>query len=234
MLNPHYTYCFLDFETTWLSYERDDIIQVGLIITNSQLQILNHYSSFINPGYEIEQLKTIVSYTTGISIDQITSGISLDEFVSKMQELIPQDAIFIGQNIQFDLTFLHKYVATQATSSSNVMKYEAWSIDTLDWAKALIHYPSSYSLDVLYPIVRERLGSDYFISLASSVWLQDIQNHDALSDCLICIGLMHYFLQRIQSIVSSFPSSIKVIEKSSMRFFGSSMDWEHSKTPACG
>jgi len=110
LLNPHY---------------RDDIIQVGLIITNSQLQILNHYSSFINPGYEIEQLKTIVSYTTGISIDQITSGISLDEFVSKMQELIPQDAIFIGQNIQFDLTFLHKYVATQATSSSNVMKYEA-------------------------------------------------------------------------------------------------------------
>ena len=80
MLNEKYNYCFLDFETTWLSHERDDIIQVGLIISNHQLQIQEHFTSFINPGYEIEKLKTIVSYTTGITTDQIQSGISIEDF----------------------------------------------------------------------------------------------------------------------------------------------------------
>jgi hypothetical protein len=70
-------------------------------------------------------------------------------------------------------------------------------IDTLDRAKVLIHYPASYSLDILYPIVREGLGSDYFTSLAKQLGREGIINHDALSDCLICIGMMHYFKQKI-------------------------------------
>lgn len=210
MLNKNFNYCFLDFETTWLSHERDDIIQVGLIITNSELQILNYFSSFVNPWYEIDTLKTIVSYTTGINPEQIMGGISLEQFKHKMMELIPENVIFVWHNIWFDIKFLKKYLG----NSEFLIRNSELFIDTMDRTKALVHYPASYSLDILYPIVKEQLGSDYFKSLSREVWLEDIQNHDALSDCLICVWLIHYCLKRIQGICSSFPVAKKIIQKS--------------------
>jgi DNA polymerase III epsilon subunit-like protein len=221
MLDPQCSYVFLDFETTWLSHERDDIIQVGLIITNANLEIQSYFSSYINPGYEIEKLKTIVTYTTGITPEQIISWISIDEFRAKMLELIPNNSVFIWQNINFDIRFLKKYFNEYQVGGTRTQRI-SWQwperIDTLERAKALIHYPASYSLDILYPIVRDQLGSDYFQLLAQKVGLVDIMNHDALSDCLICIGMMEYFKQRIIWICTSFPIAKTIITKSSLPF----------------
>lgn len=213
-LHSDYSYCFLDFETTWLSHERDDIIQVGLVVVNYKFEIISYYSSYINPGYEVEKLKTIVSYTTGITPEQIMGGITLDEFRKKMISLIPSNAVFVWHNINFDLGFLRKYFSN---SQLPILNSEL-SIDTIDGAKALIHYPPSYSLDILYPIIREQLGSDYFTSIANQVGLEDIQNHDALSDCLICIGLIYYSLKKIQGICDTYPVSNQIINKSHFWF----------------
>lgn len=214
MLHTDYSYCFLDFETTGLSHERDDIIQVGLIVTDSKLRIIDYFCSYINPWYEIDKLKTIVSYTTGITPEQILSWITLDEFRSKMSELIPQNVVFVWHNIGFDIGFLKKYLASSILWTSNA----ELRIDTMDWSKALIHYPASYSLDVLYPIVREQLWSDYFKSISEKVGLQDIQNHDALSDCLICMGLIYYGLKKIEGICNTYPIAYQIINKSPFWF----------------
>jgi DNA polymerase III alpha subunit (gram-positive type) len=122
MLDTNYNYCFIDFETTGLSHERDDIIQVGCIITDAELQIISHFSSFINPGYDIDKLKTIVSYTTGISPEQIMNGISLQEFVASIKKIFAysdKPLVFIGQNIQFDIKFLKKYLGKHELQHMN-------------------------------------------------------------------------------------------------------------------
>lgn len=231
MLNPNYIYCFLDFETTWLSHEKDDAIQIGLVITNSQLDILESFSSYINPGYEVDQLKTIVSYTTWITVEQIQSGISLNELREVIIKLIPEHTVFVWHNIQFDLKFLNKYMKG---TNFGVSHTEVKFIDTLDWAKALIHYPPSFSLDILYPLVREQMGSDYFLSLADKVWLWDILNHDALSDCLICVGLISYSLQKIRWIIQSFPITSRILAKSDMWFLNPSLREEAKLSPTIG
>lgn len=219
MLDKNYNYCFIDFETTGLSHERDDIIQVGCIITDAELQIISHFSSFINPGYDIDKLKTIVSYTTGISPEQIMNGISLQEFVTTIGEVFEgseKPLVFVGQNIQFDIKFLKKYWCLVSPDF----------IDTLDRAKVLIHYPASYSLDILYPIVREGLGSNYFTLLSKQVGREDIVNHDALSDCLICIGMMYFYKQKIIWICRSFPIAKSIIKKSQLWFIDANSFWD--------
>jgi DNA polymerase III epsilon subunit-like protein len=220
MLNEKYSYCFLDFETTWLSHERDDIIQVGLIITDHQLQIQEYFSSFINPGYEIEKLKTIVSYTTGITIDQIQSGVSIEDFKNQFINIISQSEkplVFVGHNVNFDIKFLNKYFKDSDQSFGDLF------VDTMERAKVFIHYPPSFSLDILYPLVREQMGAKYFQSLAHKVDLEDIQNHDALSDCLICLGIIEYCLTKIEAITTSFPIASKILGKADMWF----LDKEH-------
>ena len=222
MLNEKYNYCFLDFETTWLSHERDDIIQVGLIISNHQLQIQEHFTSFINPGYEIEKLKTIVSYTTGITTDQIQSGISIEDFKNQFISItskFEKPLVFIGHNVNFDIKFLNKYFNEDSTNFGELF------IDTMERSKVFIHYPPSFSLDILYPLVREQMGAGYFQSLSKKVDLEDIQNHDALSDCLICIGIIQYCLTKIHSVTASFPIASKILAKADMWF----LSQEHYK-----
>lgn len=215
MLPWAYSYCFLDFETTWLSHAKDDVIQVGLILTDAQLQVTHSWSSFINPWYDIQKLKTIVSYTTWISIDQIQSGIPLSEFSDYIRSILPEKCIFVWQNITFDLKFLVKYKIIPATYL--IPSYHRF-IDTLEPAKALIHYAWSYSLDIIYPIVANLYGAKAFLEIASQVWLTAISNHDALSDCVICIGMMRYFIQKIEGIITSFPIVGRMISKSQIRY----------------
>lgn len=231
MLPADRMYCFLDFETTWLSHIKDDIIQVGLIITDSKLSIQSSWSSFVNPGYEITKLKTIVSYATGITIEQIQWGISLDTCIQHIRSLLPDDCIFVWQNILFDLKFLVKY---DILPSSYLIPSSHRFIDTIEPAKALIHYSSSYSLDILYPLIINLYGEQSFLNIASQVWRTNISNHDALSDCIICIGMMRYFIQKITTIISSFPSVEKILRKAPIWYIQPSSTttlWWWSKIP---
>lgn len=212
-LNPHYTYCFLDFETTWLSHVRDDIIQVGLIIVDGSWSIKEYFSSFINPWYDIWALKTIVSYTTWITIEQIQSGISLDEFVHHMKSLLTaySDIVFVWHNIWFDIRFLRKYCPLHHRW---IVTNNLHTIDTLEWSKALIHYLPSHSLDIIYPKLVELRWSHHFQHILNQLWMNQLANHDALSDCVICLWLLYRWIAKIQTIMSSYPSIIPILDKS--------------------
>ncbi len=215
MLSSDYQYIFLDFETTGLSFLRDDVIQVGLIVCNAKLEIQSYFRSYINPWYEVDKLKTIVSYTTWISPEQIMSGMSMEHFKEKMISIIPKNSIFVWHNIWFDLKFLKKYIKIEELQLND---WDLIAIDTLDRAKTLIHYPASYSLDILYPLVREQLGEHYFTNRSQECGLPDIQNHDALSDCIIGIGLMEYSIKKVQGLCETYPLLSSILKKSTLPY----------------
>ena len=54
----------LDFETTGLNTQKDDPIQIGLVIFDSSGNVHASYSSLIQPQKSQEELKEIVQYVT--------------------------------------------------------------------------------------------------------------------------------------------------------------------------
>ena len=46
-MNDKTTYCFLDFETTGLDYRKDQIIEVGIIKTNSKFEEIDCVNFFV-------------------------------------------------------------------------------------------------------------------------------------------------------------------------------------------
>ncbi|MFA7284728.1 MAG: 3'-5' exonuclease [Candidatus Absconditabacterales bacterium] len=228
MLSSDYQYVFLDFETTGLSPVRDDIIQVGLIVTDAHFVIQKHFVSYINPGYEIEKLKSIVSYTTGILPQDIVNGISLEEFKQVMIDIIPDNAVFVGHNIGFDLKFLKKYIKTEELQGN---PQELRSIDTIEWARVLIHYAASYSLDILYPMMREQLGEQYFTNKAQACSLTTLKNHDALSDCIIGIGIFEYSLKKLDGLCQTYGQLSDILSKADIFYLSKSTDSsQHAST----
>ena len=71
MLSDKYRYIALDFETTWLDYDKDVPIQIWLVEMDASGNILQQFKSYIQPDKPVSELKTLVAYITWISIDDI-------------------------------------------------------------------------------------------------------------------------------------------------------------------
>ena len=196
MLNKKNKYIVLDFETTWLDHEKDDVIQIWIVHFDSDFSILWYYNSYIDPWYDIDSLKNIVSYTTGITPDQIKSGKKISQIVSDISHFFDKDTIIVWQNIWFDIKFLQKYHKFQ-------YKY---SLDTLVYAKTLFHYLPSYSLDVIWDHLQQKyVNSDDLQRLLTKFNLSRLSNHDALSDCIITYLLFYTCIKKISTLANKFP-----------------------------
>lgn len=195
MLDKKNNYIILDFETTGLDHEKDDVIQIWLVHFDHNFSIIWYYNSFINPGYDIDSLKNIVSYTTGITIDQIKSGKSIKEVISDISHFFDKNTVIVWQNILFDIKFLQKY---------HKFSYKC-SLDTLVYAKTLYHYLPSYSLDVIWDHLQKNFVSkDDVDRLLTKFDISRLSNHDALSDCIITYLLFYHCIRKIYTLADKF------------------------------
>lgn len=71
MLNPNYRYLALDFETTGLDLDRDEPIQIGILEFDPQGKLLQSFQSLLKPQKDTQQLKSIVGFITGLSLEQL-------------------------------------------------------------------------------------------------------------------------------------------------------------------
>jgi len=127
-------YISLDIETTGLSPDRDDIIEIGAVKFDENgfhesFQSLIHYDGV---------LPELVKHITGITDEDLEDAPSLEEMADSLYEFIG-DLPVLGHNINFDMDFLK----AKGFNFSNQL------FDSLPLAQILKPGLPTYSLDML-------------------------------------------------------------------------------------
>ncbi len=198
MLSKKRKYVGIDFETTWLDLHKDVPIQIGIVEMDHDGNFLREYSSFIYPEKDIAELKNIVGFLTGISMDELQSAPKIQDIQDEVESYFDENTFVIGHNVDFDIHFLKKYFP-------NVQIY-GW-LDTYLWSQKLVHFAPSYALEVLVEYLYEKDAS--FTKIAQnydlSVTSKEDKFHDALYDTKNALAMFRYFVQRINELQKNYP-----------------------------
>ncbi len=124
----------LDLETTGLSVESDEIIEVGAVRFKGE-QVLETFQTFVNP---YKRITPFIRDLTGISQDDLDNAPGFATVHSDLREFIGASPI-VGQNVAFDLGFLEK----------NHINLSNPSYDTQELASILLPSLKRYSLSSL-------------------------------------------------------------------------------------
>lgn len=175
-------YISLDIETTGLSPDRDDIIEIGAVKFDAK-GIHERYQTFIK--YD-EPIPDLVTHITGITNEDLKGAPKLEDIAEDLYDFVG-DLPVIGHNINFDLDFLN----AKGIVLDN-LKY-----DTLPLSQIIKPGLPTYSLDMLtgtFKIkhkAKHRAQDDAeATAILFNMLVADIQNIDADA------------LERIQDIVS--------------------------------
>lgn len=185
MLNPSYKYIGLDFETTGLDIEKDEPIQIGIVQIDHTGKIIKEFSSLLKPQRDLNELKTIVGFITGLNIEGLASAPTPAEIEPQIQEFFGENTVLIWHNIAFDEQFLQKFFPECTYTAS---------IDTFPLAQTMLHYQSSYALEILmkHPAIAKANG--------------EVENfHDALFDTQNAIRLFLFILEKIYRLAQNYP-----------------------------
>jgi DNA polymerase-3 subunit epsilon len=97
------SFCVLDVETTGLSPQYNNIIEIGIVRVKN-LKIVEKYHTLINPGRDIP---AYITGFTGISNDDVYNAPFFDDIAEEVTEFIG-DNVIAGHNLSFDKSFLKR------------------------------------------------------------------------------------------------------------------------------
>lgn len=132
-------YVLVDIETTGLSPQKDDIIEIGAIKVKDN-KIVDTYTSLINIGRNVP---SYITNLTGITTDMLKSeGKETTEVLKEFVDFAGEN-IIVGHNVNFDINFIYdkceKYLDKHVSNDF---------IDTMKIAKRLVDTPN-YKLGTL-------------------------------------------------------------------------------------
>ena len=201
LLNNNYRYIGLDFETTGLDNTKDEPIQIGIIEIDPTGTIIDSYQSLIQPTSKRDELKHIVGFITGLSLNDLENAPTREQVQSEIAHFFGENTIIIWHNITFDLGFLQKFFPT--------LNYHH-SIDTMQIGQTMIHYAPSYALEVLI----ENLKED---EIYKSIFAQDNHGeekaHDAFFDTKNSLKLFVYGVKYVENLVQKYPNLQYIIQQ---------------------
>ncbi len=148
----------LDIETTGLDPQREAILEIGAVRFNGR-RVEQEWSTLVNPG---RRVPTFITQLTGISNQMVAHAPPISDVRAELQDFVG-DAVIIGHNVRFDLSFLNRY---RLFSDND-------SIDTYEMASVLMPNASRYGLG----------------SLASQLVVPLPATHRALDDALVTHGV---------------------------------------------
>jgi len=148
----------LDIETTGLSKERDEIIEIGALKFRGE-EIISSFKTFIKPGipvpYEVLSL-------TGIKVSELRKAPTFEKIEKRLKKFIGKYPI-VGHNIDFDLDFLE----SKGLPIKNP-RYDTWHLSLI-----LLPNLSVYSLESLARVLEiEQLESHR--ALADAITAKDL------------------------------------------------------------
>lgn len=160
----------LDFETTGLSPERNEIIQIGAI-KFEQAKMVDQFAAYAKASRPIPAKITQI---TGITNETVKDAPALNESLLKLRDFIG-DYPIVAHNASFDLKFLltnyHRY---------DISYPAPVVIDTLTLARKYIRQTPNHKLTTLKQFLR-----------------MEAQSHDAIEDCKVT-GQLYYYCKIIQ------------------------------------
>lgn len=98
------TYVVLDLETTGLSADYDEIIEVTCLKVNNGI-IVDEINTLIKPNAPINEF---ITELTGITNEMVKDAPQIEDVISSIFEMI-SNLPLLGQSLNFDVNFLKKY-----------------------------------------------------------------------------------------------------------------------------
>jgi len=147
---------FIDLETTGLNPFRHEIIEIGCIVTNPELEIIEEIE-FKVKAERMEDADPVSLKINQYDPAQWEDAMSLAEAMTILSEKT-KDCVMVGQNVAFDLGFLEG--AFHKTGIQNGMHHHVLDTFAIGWAKlqkesSLVNF-SLYELCSYFGIKNER------------------------------------------------------------------------------
>lgn len=166
------SYVCFDLETTGLSWERDEIIEIGAVKV-TEGKVTGRFSRFLKPSAPIpDKVRQITGIDDGMVADALPTDQVIFDFIA-----FTEDQPVLGHNLLFDYRFMKRYAAKY------YMKFEKMGIDTLKIARMAHKDLPSRSLESLcahYGVVNPAAHRAY---------------HDALATAKVYQNMKHYFVE---------------------------------------
>ena len=169
------TFCVLDLETTGASPDTCAITEVGAVKVRGG-ECLGTFETLVNPGTEIPFFITVL---TGITESMVIPAPTIGEILPNLLEFVG-DAVIVGHNVRFDLSFLNAALASEGYPSLG----NRW-VDTCALARRL---------------VRDEVPDCRLSTLADRMRLAHQPCHRAMADTLATTDLLHSLLERAGTI----------------------------------
>lgn len=165
------TFVVVDVETTGWEPGPDGLTEVAAVrFTGGECR--GSFHSLVNPGVPIP---TFVSQLTGIDNEMVSGAPEIKTVLPQLVDMIG-DAVLVGHNIGFDLSFID---AALASAASEPLKNPV--VDTLHLARRL---------------VRDDVLNCKLATLARRLRLDHLPSHRALEDVLATADLLHALIER--------------------------------------
>jgi DNA polymerase-3 subunit epsilon len=169
------TFCVLDLETTGASPDTDAITEVGAVKVRGG-ECLGTFQTLVNPKGSIPPEITML---TGLTNEMVASAPPIGTVLPSLVEFLG-DAVIVGHNIRFDLSFLRAACERRQRAA-----FANRHVDTCGLARRLL----------ADEVPNHRLGV-----LADRLRLDHRPTHRALDDALATVDLLHYLLERAGSL----------------------------------
>lgn len=182
------SYVCFDLETTGLSPDKDEIIEIGAVKV-IEGKVVDRFMRLVKPNQRISETVTEI---TGITNEMVAAAGPTDRIVFDFLQFC-EDYPILGHNLMFDYRFMRRY------AKKYYMNFEKAGIDTLKIARKVLSELSSRSLESLcdhYGIVNTSAHRAY---------------HDALATAKIYQTLKHYYGNTYGELF--VPESLHVKEK---------------------
>lgn len=128
---------FLDIETTGLSAEKDELIELSAIRVSSDFnKQLGIFDELTKPNQEISPF---ITRLTGISNEMVSTAPSLEEIHEDFKKFLRPSDVICGHNIMFDIGFLR----------AKGFDIPNEHLDTFPLSNILLPNEPSYSLEIL-------------------------------------------------------------------------------------
>jgi DNA polymerase III epsilon subunit-like protein len=224
VLSPKYRYVSLDFETTGLNIQKDDIIQIWLIVFDCYGHTIDQFSSYIRPKSD-KQVTTMVNYVTWLDQKQIDNAPDIQDVREKFLSFFDDNTIIIWHNVAFDIAFLERYFPD--------VTYKA-SIDTYTLAQNYIHFVPSFALEVLYQYLYENIALFSTIVANINTDTSDTSFHDALYDAKAAASLFIYIAQHTYKLFQTYPQMQYIWSKTDSDIFHICIQYDKKDTQIVG
>ena len=163
------SYICFDLETTGLSPDRDEIIEIGAVKV-VEGRITDRFSRFLKPDSPIPPLAESI---TGISNAMVEDAGPTDRIMYDFLEFCESYPL-IGHNLMFDYRFTRRY------AKKYYMNFEKEGLDTLKIARKLLPDLPSKSLESLaayYGIVNPSAHRAYADALTTAKLYQTLKHY---------------------------------------------------------